>query len=153
MKDKASATTQDNFHSSRLFFDDTALPYVSTSAADASLLSRARKYRLPAVLREIARDDAPMVDRERMNLWLDEVPPADLDAPVPPAPHGLDFDDEANLPLWWSMASQPLWLMLPLTFEVAERENLWEAQFESYWDLAGPIWGVDGVPVGSGRAT
>jgi len=144
VKDKASATTQDNFHSSKLFFDDTALPYVSTSAADASLLSRARKYRLPAVLRQIARDDAPMVDRERMNLWLDEAPPADLDAPIPPAPYGLDFDDEANLPLWWSMAAQPLWMMLPLTFEVAERENLWEAQFEAYWDLAGPpIWDED----------
>ncbi len=143
VKDKASATSQDNFHSSKLFFEDTELPYTSTSAADASLLSRAREYRLPAVLREIARDDTPMVDRERMNLWLDEVPPEDLDSPIPPAPYGLDFDDEANLPLWWSMASQPLWLMLPMTFEVAERENLWEAQFESYWDLAGPIYDED----------
>jgi hypothetical protein len=38
------------------------------------------------------------------------------------------------------MATQPLWMMLPLTFEVAERENLWEGQFESYWDLAGAVW-------------
>ena len=45
----------------------------------------------------VSRDDAAMVDRERMNLWLDEVPPMDLDAPIPPAPYGLDFDDEARV--------------------------------------------------------
>ncbi|MCP5067206.1 MAG: hypothetical protein GY946_11625, partial [bacterium] len=140
VKDKASATTQDNYGSSKLFFDDTALPYASTSAADATLLSRARKYRLPRVLRKIARDDSPMVDRERMNLPLDEVPPADNSQPPPPAPYGLDWEDEANLPLWWSMSAQPLWMMLPLTFEVAERENLWDSQFSDYWRLAGPIW-------------
>ena len=159
VKDKPAAAKQDNFHSSKLFFDDTALPYTSTSAPDASLFSRARKYRLPAVLREIARDDSPMVDRERMNLWVDEAPPPlaevspeDPYASLPEAPYGLDFDDEANLPLWWSMGSQPLWQMLPLTFEVAEREGLFEAQFEPYWRLAGPIWVEGDLPTTVYRA-
>ena len=33
----------------------------------------ARKYQLPEVIRRIARHDEPMVDRERMNLPIDEL--------------------------------------------------------------------------------
>ncbi len=143
VKDKASATTQDNFNSSKLLFEDTDLAYSSTSAPDASLLSRARKYRLPRVIERIARHDEPMIDRERMNLPLEEEPDPDPDVAGPPAPPGLSFTDEANLPLWWSMGAQPLWMMIPLTLEVGERENLWDAQFEPFKLLRDIVW-VDG---------
>ncbi|MGH0032975.1 MAG: hypothetical protein ACQGVC_24550 [Myxococcota bacterium] len=143
VKDKASATTQDAFNGARFLFDDTSLPYSSTSAPDATLLARARHYRLPKVIQRIARHDAPMVDRERMNRPLPEEPDPDPDVDPPPAPDGLDYTDEANLPLWWSMGSQTAWMMVPLTLEVGERENLWQAQFADFKVLRDIVW-VDG---------
>jgi hypothetical protein len=143
VKDKASATTQDNFNSSKLLFDDTELGYTSTSAPDATLFSRARKYRLPAVIPLIARDDEPMVDRERMNRPIDERPRRNPDVDPPPGPPGLEYGDEANLALWWTMGIQPVWSFISLTFEVAERENLWEAQFSAFKPLRDLAW-VDG---------
>ncbi len=140
IKDKASADTEDSFHSARMLFEDTRLPWRSRSAADASLFARARRYRLPEVIRRIARDDAVLEDRERMNLPLDEVPPPDPAAPVPPAPFGLDYEDEAHLPFWWSMGAQPVWMMLRLTLTVAERENLWASQFAPFQALRDFVW-------------
>jgi hypothetical protein len=140
IKDKSTATRQDNFNSSKLLFEDTELAYTSTSAPDASLLARARKYRLPEAIRLVARDDEPMVDRERMNRPLDEVPDPDPYVQPPAAPAGLDYRDEANLPLWWSMGAQPVWSILPLTLEVGERENLWQAQFEPFKLLRDIVW-------------
>ncbi len=139
VKDKASATTQDAFNGARLLFEDTTLDFTSTAAPDASLLSRARRYRLPEVIRQIARHDEPIIDRERMNLPLDEVPDPDPDV-YPPAPPGLDWFDEANLPFWWSMGAQTVWMMIPLTLEVGERENLWQAQFAPYKPLRDVVW-------------
>jgi len=142
IKDKPTASRQDNFHSSKLLFDDTELPYQSASAADASLLARAKKYRLPEVIRRIARYDEPMVDRQRMNLYLEEEPDPDPEV-YPEAPHGLDFRDEENLAFWWSQATQTLWSMTPITLEVAERENLWAGQFSDFKVLRDAVW-VDG---------
>ena len=139
IKDKPTASRQDNFHSSKMLFDDTDLPYQSRGAADASLLARARKYELPEVIRRIAWYDEPMVDRERMNLYLEEEPDPDPDV-YPEAPFGLDFQDEENLPFWWSMGSQTLWMMTPITLEVAERENLWDAQFADFKVLRDAVW-------------
>ncbi len=140
VKDKASATTQDNFNSSKMLFDDTALAYSSTSAPDATLLSRARKYRLPVVIPLIARHDEPMVDRERMNRPIEERPRRNPDIEPPPGPPGLEYRDEANLALWWAMGVQPVWSIIPLTLEVAERENLWQAQFAPFKPLRDIVW-------------
>ena len=41
-----------------------------------------------------------MTTRQRMNLPLEEAPDPDPFVLPPPAPYGLDFDDEENLPLW-----------------------------------------------------
>ena len=131
VKDKVTASLQDNFHSSKLLFDDTVVPYRSAGAPDATLFARAKKYRLPEVIRRIAKDDRPMLDRQRMNLPLDEEPPADLTVP-PEAPFGMDYRDERYLPFWWSMGSQSLWMMLPLLFEVADRDGLWDSQFSDF---------------------
>ncbi len=139
VKDKASATTQDAFNGTKLLFEDTALDFTSTSAPDASLLARARHYRMPDVIARIAGHDETMIDRERMNLPLDEVPDPDP-AVYPEAPPGLDWFDEANLPFWWSMGSQTLWMMVPLTLEIGERENLWQAQFAPYKPLRDIVW-------------
>lgn len=141
VKDKASASTEDTFDSAKLFFDDTELPYSGGGSSTGAVLARSRKYRLPSVIRRIARHDAPMVDRQRMNLPLDEEPTAEKILAGPPeAPFGLDYRDEANLPFWWSMGSQPAWMMLPITLEVGERENLWDAQFSDFKALRDTIW-------------
>jgi hypothetical protein len=143
VKDKVSATKQDAFNGCKLLFDDTELDYSSVSAPDASLLARSRRYRLPPVIRDIATHPMTMVDRQRMNVALDEKPTDNADDPLPDAPYGLDFDDEANLSFWWSMGSQTLWVNLRLLFEVAERENLWDAQLADYKVLRDLVW-VDG---------
>jgi hypothetical protein len=133
IKDKASADTEDTFDASKMLFDDTVLPYRSRGSATAAAFARARRYKLPEVIRRIATYDEPMVDRERMNLPLEEVPPEDpATAPLPEAPFGWDYRDEAYLPFWWSMNAQSVWQLLPLTFEVANRENLWASQFEPF---------------------
>lgn len=144
IKDKPAAELEDTFGWSKLLFDDTVRPYGSRGDGGAVVMARARRYRLPEVIRRIARSDAPMIDRERMNLPLDEAPPADLvNTPPPVAPFGLDYRDEANLPFWWSMGAQPVWMNLPLTLEVAERENLWAGQLAYAKPLRNLAW-VDG---------
>ncbi len=141
VKDKAAADTENTFGWSKLLFDDTRLPWTSAGDSGAVAMARARKYRLPEVIRRIARHDAPMVDRQRMNLPLDEVPPEDfMTASVPEAPFGLDYTDERNLPFWWSMGAQPVWQILPITLEVAERENLWVAQLRPFAPLRQLVW-------------
>jgi len=143
IKDKASASTQDVFHGLKLLFDDTSLDYRSTGAADASLLSRAKQYRLPRVIAQIAAHDGPMTTRQRMNLPIDEVPDPDPSVQPGPAPYGFDYEDEANLPLWWSMNAMTTWNLARLTLSVGERENLWDAQFEEFKLLRDLVW-VDG---------
>ncbi len=140
VKDKASATTQDHWNGAKLLFDDSPLGFTSTSAPDASLFARARRYRLPRVIEGIARDDTPMVDRQRMNRPLDEVPNPDPTVPPPPGPPGLEYLDEDNLPLWWAMGAQSVWSLVPLTLEVGERENLWRAQFAPFAALRNLVW-------------
>lgn len=141
VKDKLSADTQDTFDGAKFFFDDTELPYSGPGSTTGAVLARAQRYRLPEVVRRIAVYDEPMVGRQRMNLPLDEVPPADpANTPPPVAPFGLDYRDEANLPYWWSMGAQPVWMMLPLTLVVGDRENLFEAQFSPFKPLFDIVW-------------
>ncbi|KAG8457393.1 hypothetical protein KFE25_011324 [Diacronema lutheri] len=125
-KDKPSAPLQDTFGLSKLLFDDTDEPYGNGTDEGATILARAQSYRMPELVRRIAARDAPMVSRQRMNLNLTEQPDPDPAVPPPPAPFGLDFEDEANLPFWWSYASQALWMMTPLLVRVAERDGLWD---------------------------
>lgn len=139
VKNKVSADREDTFDASKMLFNDTTLP-LGGGGTTAAALARAKRFRLPEVIRRIATYDEPMVDRERMNLPLDEDPPASPATAKPPeAPFGWDYRNEEYLPFWWSMSAQTAWQLLPLTFEVAERENLWDAQFlpvKSLRDLA-----------------
>ncbi|RJO67260.1 MAG: hypothetical protein C4523_10010 [Myxococcales bacterium] len=132
IKDKPAAELQDTFDATRLFFDDTSLPYRSTQSGASVLFSRAEKYALPYVIRAIAKSDAPLIDRERMNLPLDERPPAAWDDPVPAPPYGLSYTGERDLALWWSMSGFVAWPVLPMMLEMADRYNLWEGQFKDF---------------------
>ncbi|MCY1060088.1 hypothetical protein [Nannocystis sp. SCPEA4] len=135
IKDKAAAELNDTFDGSKLLFDDTRTDWADPASQLAGLLSLSTAYALPWVIREIARDDAPMVDRERMNLPVDEHPPSAWDTPAPPPPYELTYT-EADLPLWWSMNAFAAWPLLPLTFAVAGRDGLWDSQLADLAVLA-----------------
>lgn len=133
IKDKGAAPTQNTFQLSKMLFNQTRLPYQSNREVGATLLARAKKYRIPQVIRRIAAFNEPMTSRQRMNLPLNEKPPADPTTPPPPAPFGLSFEDEKNLAYWWTYSSQALWMMTPLLFKVAEHYDLWPllSEFEA----------------------
>lgn len=125
VKDKVAAGLQDTFDGAKILFDDTELPYADPESRLGVAVAASHGYALPGVIRAIARDDAPMLDRERLGVPLDASPPAAADGPVAPAPHGLDYRDEADLPLWWSMNAFTSWPLLPMSIEVAQRYDLW----------------------------
>ena len=54
------------------------------------------------------------------------------DDPVPPAPYGLSYADEARVPLWWSMSGFIAWPLLPMTFDIATRYGLWDGAFKDF---------------------
>jgi hypothetical protein len=139
IKDKASASTEDTFPASKMLFDDTELPYEGRGSSSATLFARSVSYRIPEVIRRIATSDEPLEDHERMNLPIPEEPPAAYDDPVPAPPYGLDYSED-HLPLWWSMASQATWPILPLTLLVGEREGLWGGQFSDFALLRDFVW-------------
>ena len=132
-KDKMTSRHDDTWGGVKLLFDTTELPYQSRTHPDATLLARARHYRMPEVIRRIARSPETYTERERMSL------PIDLDGPYDPepsAPYGLDFADEANLDAWWGIGALTAWPVVPLTLEIFERYNLWITQsFLDFQDL------------------
>lgn len=139
IKDKASADTEDTFPASKMLFDDTVLPYGSRGSSSATLFARADHYRIPEVIRRIARSDDVLWGRERMSLPLPEAPPPAYDAPLPPPPYGLGYGEE-DLTLWWSLAAQPVWPILPLTLTVGEEYDLWAGQFADFKVLRDLVW-------------
>jgi hypothetical protein len=138
IKDKPAATLQDTFDSTKLFFDDTSLPWTGAAPGATVLFAVSEKYTMPYAIRAIATSDVAMEDRERMNLPLPEEPPVSADAVVPAPPYGLAYD-EANLALWWTMSAFTSWPLLPMTLDVATRYGLWAGQFESISVIAGVL--------------
>ncbi len=138
MKDKSKAADQDTFHLAKLLFDDTELDYLSRGEAGATLLSRAQRYRLPAVIRRVARSKKPMVDRERMGVPLDITVPV---TPDPEAPYGYGFDDPENVDFWWERGAQPAWQTVDITIDAIDTYDLWDTptfeQFKPLRDAVG----------------
>ncbi len=132
-KDKMTSRHDDTWNGVKLLFNTTNLPYESLGAPDAILLARARLYRMPEVVRQIAQYGGTFTERERMSL------PIDLDGPYKPrpvAPYGFDFEDEANLDVWWGIGALTAWPVVPLTLRTMERYNLWETtNFAPFADL------------------
>jgi hypothetical protein len=124
MKDKSNALDEDVFGLSKLLFATTKEAYVSPTDPGAVLLARAHRYRLPAVIRRIARSKAAFVDRERMNVPLD---PAG--SPSDPPPDGIAFDDPENVPFWWDRGALTAAPIVPLTLQTADKYNLWATDF------------------------
>ena len=127
MKDKSIAPDQDVFGVVKLLFDDTSEPYRSTGDAGAGLLARARRYRVPEIVRRMATADVPMVDVERMNI------PSGVEGPLvahpssPTEPYGFDYDDPANIPFWWERGALTAWPVVPTTLDTIEAYDLWDS--------------------------
>lgn len=138
MKDKSTAFTQDVFGISKLVFGTTDAPYVSPTDPGSVLLARAHRYRLPAVIRRVARSTDTYVDRERMNVPLD---PAG--SPDAPPPDGIAFDDDENVPFWWDRGALTAAPIVPLTLETADRYGLWETDFFSPFTALRDVTGGD----------
>lgn len=136
IKDLPAAVKEDTFDATKLFFDDTDLPWNGAAPGATVLFARSEKYAMPYAIRAVARHESPMEDRERMNVPVPEEPPAAYDTPLATPPYGLAYD-EANLSLWWSMGAFTSWPLLPLTLDVATRYGLWEGQFDSIAIVAG----------------
>jgi hypothetical protein len=130
-KDKMTALHEDTFGLAKLLFDQTEYPHPSRTDPGAVLLARARKYRLPQLVLDVARSTATFADRERMGIPIDETAPLVPDGQggylLPPAPYGFDFTEE-NIDVWWSMSALITWPVIPMLFDVADRYQLWETE-------------------------
>ena len=128
MKDKSVATDQDTFNMAKLLFDDTNVPYTSTGDAGATLLARAQRYRLPAVLLRVAQSKHTSIDREHMGV------PLDPSLPVDASPTGIlghSFSDPEEVEFWWERGAQTSWQTVPLTLDTLDQYGLWESDFFS----------------------
>ncbi|MEB2345486.1 MAG: hypothetical protein OZ948_12160 [Deltaproteobacteria bacterium] len=130
-KDKMTALDEDTFGLAKLLFDQTEYPYPAATDAGAVLLARAKKYRLPQLVLDVARSQASFADRERMGIALDEdaplVPDGEGGYVVPPGPYGFDFSEE-YIHVWWAMSALITWPVIPKLFDVADRYDLWESE-------------------------
>ncbi|MBX3314215.1 MAG: hypothetical protein KF906_07830 [Actinobacteria bacterium] len=139
MKDKSRATDQDTFTVTKLAFDTTSLPYESRANAAATALAAAKRYRVPEVIRRIARTDRTFVDRQHMGVDIG------LDQPLtanPVAPEGAPaFDDPDGIAFWWERGSVTAWPSVPLSLQTIEEHGLWDtslfAPYKPMADLAG----------------
>jgi hypothetical protein len=151
-KDKMSALDEDTYALTKFLFDTSELPYNGGAEPGATLLARAKKYRLPQVILDIARSQTAFVNRERMGIPLDEFAPLPVNErgqlvidetgaiPPPPGPYGFDFRDEANLPIYWSMSALTAWQALPLVFETADAYGLWDSSlFQPFLEIRNAV--------------
>ena len=126
MKDKSTATDEDTFNLSKLLFDDTSEQYTPGADPGATLFASAHRYRMPDVIRRIAKSDDALVDQEHMNVPLDALAPV---TPNPVAPYGYDFNDPNNIPFWWERGAQTAWQVVPNTIQTLDKYNLWDSSF------------------------
>jgi hypothetical protein len=132
-KDKMSALDEATFCTAKLLFDDTDQEWTSRSDTGATYFCGAQRYRVPEVLRRIAVSDAVGVVRERHGVPIDPHEPLSID---PHGAYGYDYDDQANVPFWWSQGALTSWQLVPSTLIAADRFRLWESDlFAEYGAL------------------
>ena len=157
-----------------LFYQQRALGYFSRGDPGATLLARAKKYRLPQAIERAGRYGGALVDRERHSVFIDET----MDAPDAPRPflgpffggptymptvpdanplHGFDVDildpgaSEGRFSFWWGLGAWTAWQVVPLTLATGDVFNLWKTDllrdFQALRKLLGPL----DTPVPLGR--
>ncbi|MDQ6698402.1 MAG: hypothetical protein M3Z46_13180 [Actinomycetota bacterium] len=139
MKDKSKATDEDVFSLIKLLFDTSDQPYPSGSETGATLLAASHRYRLPEVIRRVARTHRVLVDREAMGA------PLDLDQPFstnPPSPvPGVTFTDAKDVPFWWQRGALTAWQFVPRTLATIDQYHLFDTElfkpFKPLVDITG----------------
>ena len=127
---KTSSLSDTSFGTAKLLFDTTPHGYVSLNDIGPTFLCGATTYRLPEVIRSVARSQDVATIRECHGVSLD--PHQDFTL-FPDAPYGYRFDDPANLPFWWSQGALTAWQVVPLTLQAANTWRLWDSTlFQSY---------------------
>ena len=130
-KDKMSALDEDTFGTAKLLFGDTDQGWTSTSDTGATYLCGAQRYRVPEVLRQIAVSDRVSTTKERHGVPLDPHEAMSFD---PQPAYGIAYDDDANLPFWWSQGALTAWQLVPTTLSAAEKYRLWETDLFAEYD-------------------
>jgi hypothetical protein len=132
-KDKNTALHENTFNLVKLLFATTEYEYTSRGDSTAVLMARARKYRMPAVILDVARSDDPFVDRERMGIYFDEFADPDVEYP---GPYGFSFEGEEDVVVWWSMGALTTWQVLPQVYSMADTYGLWETElFQPFLEI------------------
>ena len=169
MKDKWWGPRNDTWGIVHLLFrQQDTLGYFSTGDPGATLLARAKEYRLPEVVRQAGISQKTFVDRERHSVWIDEsssAPDAPLpfvgpfhgqpgympDVPDDDPLHGFDVDflapgegeSEGRFTFWWGLGAWTAWQVVPLTVATGDVYNLWNTSllrdFQTLRTLLGPL--------------
>ena len=140
MKDKSQAVDQDVFNMVKLLWDDTTLGYSSAGDPGATLLARAQKYRVPAVILRVGQSKHTTIDQEHMGV------PLDAAAPVDRTQTGLlghSFSDPAEVEFWWERGAHTAWQIVPLTLDTLDSTGLWESDFYKDFKPIADITGGD----------
>jgi len=124
-KDKMTSLHDDTWGAVKFLFDRSEYPYQSTAHGDATLLARARRYRMPELIRRLAVTEQAYVDRERIGIRLDEKAPLE---PNPVAPYGFSYTDPNDVVVWWGMSALTAWQVVPLTLATIEQYNFWDSE-------------------------
>ncbi len=140
MKDKSQAVDQDVFNMVKLLWDDTTLGYTSAGDPGATLLARAQKYRVPAVILRVGQSKHTTIDQEHMGV------PLDTAAPVDRTQTGLlghSFSDPDEVAFWWERGAHTAWQTVPLTLDTLDATGLWESDFYKDFKAIADITGGD----------
>jgi hypothetical protein len=138
-KDKLRATDQDTFGAVQVLFGTAASP-ASPDDAGAVLFARAQRYRMPAVLAEVAATSEPVQDCEHMGVEIDPHEPVVDD---PQRADGLSYTDASMVPFWWERSALTPWQTVALTMDTADRYGLWDTELFSQFKVVQDVTGGD----------
>ncbi len=131
-KDKMTSTDEDTWGITKLLFDSSTYDFVRSDGG-AGFLAANTRYVLPEIIRLMAADKGPLVDRERMSLPIQESLPLEDE---PQAAYGLSYTNPDDLMVWWGMGALTAYPVVPQTLEAFHAYNLWDSShFEPFKDL------------------
>lgn len=138
-KDKLRASTQDTFGALQVTFglSDEA---PGTGDPGAVLMSRAERYRVPAVLWEVAHSSEAFEDVEHMGVEIDPHQPVVAD---PERPDGLSYSDPDMVAFWWDRNALTPWQTVPLTMDAADEYDLWDTELFGQFKAVQEVTGGD----------
>ncbi|MDW3218108.1 MAG: hypothetical protein R8F63_05800 [Acidimicrobiales bacterium] len=139
-KDKMSALDEDVYDVAKFLFDETPTPHQSVDSTTTTFFCLAERYRPPAVMLEIARDDSVTVTRERHGIHINTQEPI---SDSPEAPFGYDFKDKNNLPFWWSAGAIGVWQITEVSVAAGNEHNLWDGDVFTQIKLLADLHGRD----------